>query len=362
MSFSKMTKQQSFDQCVDCGKTFFEKKDIKRCKKCGKLLCTDCEYSSFGFCNQCRQEFEELSPTVKYDIMMKFKGALRGGSIFFLLFGVLFGISSLILMIIFLVRNDRRILGILAASGFLLSVLFFWIARKYNKKFARNFQEVERRIVEFKNQIQPEGPRQNRSYSTQYRQTSSSFKQQTVNRQKNPSEIPIRIHIDPEMKKKATYKTLWFFAFFLMIAGIIHLGLFFSGILFFGFISFGEISVSILLIWLGKSIKRGRVKGKLFKLQSSSNRMQGERPYQLQNERPIPGQTNSPKQGWLLFIYFFIFIIGLAALIHSIIFLSSSSEYSLFGALGGIEIIITLILIWISKKIKTRLNNTHLKY
>ena len=78
MSFSKMTKQQSFDQCVDCGKTFFEKKDIKRCKKCDKLLCADCDYFSFGFCNKCRQEFEEFSPSVKYDIMMKFKGALRG--------------------------------------------------------------------------------------------------------------------------------------------------------------------------------------------------------------------------------------------------------------------------------------------
>ncbi|MHA1112159.1 MAG: hypothetical protein ACTSRE_13710, partial [Promethearchaeota archaeon] len=224
MSYS----DQSYYQCEDCSRSILERKNKKYCRTCGKTLCIECNYSHFGYCNDCKQKFEDRPVEEKYNIMKMFKSAMKAGPVFFTVLSILFGISSVILGIMYFIREDRWILGILAASELPLSIFFFWIANLIRKKNERGLNEVEIRIVEFKNQISPEGFRQNRTYSTQYRQTSPKFNVESSESQTPFTEIPIHIVKDPEKRKKIGYISLWVFASILMLSGVIHIGLSFS--------------------------------------------------------------------------------------------------------------------------------------
>lgn len=351
MSYSN----QSYYQCEDCSRNILERKNKKHCRTCGKTLCLEYNYSHFGYCNDCIQKFETRPVEEKYNIMKMFRSALKTGPIFLTVFAVIFGISSLVLFTIFLIRflsgSDMDfIFGYIAAGQFPLSLLFFWLAGKVRNKNERGLNEVERRIVEFKNQISLEGPSRNRSFSTQYRQTSPNVYQRVPESQPIPSEIPIKIIKDPEKRKKIAYTTLLVFASILMIAGVIHIGLSFSWYPFI-FISMGEIGFSSFLFWLGSGIK----KGKWTKTQGDSGNVRI-----IRNPNEALENTERSKKSLKrvrIVLWVFIILLGIAGITHPIVFFAITFPDPFFAILGGIELIVTFLLILLNKVVKNKLES-----
>lgn len=344
MSYS----DQSYYQCEDCSRNILERKNKKNCRTCGKTLCMECNYSNFGYCKECRQKFEDRPAEEKYNIMRAFKGALKAGPVFFTFLGVILGIASLVLVILYFTLVNQGVLGTIAAIELPLSIFFFWIANKIRKKNERGLEEVDRRIVEFRTQISPEGLGQKRTYSTQYRQTTQNFYQKAPATQPTLSEIPIKIIKDPEIRRKTAYIPLWVFASFLMISGVIHIGLSFSWFPFI-FISIGEMGLSTLLFWLGSGIKKGKwvtTRGKAGSVRIVRN----------PNEPPINVErTKKSLKTARVVIWFFIVILSIGTISHFFVFIFVKER--LFGILSGIELIVTFLLVLLNKLIRTKMQN-----
>ena len=344
MSYS----DQSYYQCEDCSRGILERKNKNHCRTCGKILCTECHYSHFGYCNNCRQDFEDRPAKEKYNIMKMFQSALKSGPILLSALGAIFGIASIVLASIFLFSGSNFVLIYIAAGEFPLSLLFFWLASRVRNKNERGLAEVERRVEEFKNQISPENPRDTRSYSPQYTHNKPNLFQQTPESQPDVSKIPIHLIKDPESSKKTAYIALWIFASFILISGIIHIGLSFGWYPFI-FISMGEIGFSSLLFWLGSGIKNGKwrtTRGKMGNVMNVPN------PVEIQKNSANPKKSLKIA---LIITWVFIGLLGTATLSHFFVFLFVTIGTPLFGILSGIELVVTILLILVNRTIKSKM-------
>ena len=346
MSYS----EQTYFQCEDCGRGILERKNKKNCRTCGKILCKECNHNHFGYCYKCRQDFEDRPVEEKYAIMKMFQSALKSGPILLTAIGIILGIASIVLASIFLFLGRNSIFLYIAIGQFPLSLLFFWLASKVRQNNERGLAEVERRVIEFKNQISPEGPKEISKYSTQYRQTTPKSNQTSSENQTPISDIPpIHIIKDPEKRKRIAFINLYVFASLLMISGVIHIGLSFSWYPFI-FISMGEIAFSSLLFWLGNGIKNGRwtttpgkVSGTVRIIRNSN-----------ENPRSEEKRLKSYKRIRAV-LWFFIVILGIASISHTMVFFFVTFPDPLFIVLGMCELGATILLILLTRVIKNKM-------